>query len=149
VLAIDLDTGKVTTVRYEDPQSDKYPWAQPQVSPSPVGGDYNADRSWGIKHVSVNDPGVDPDPARQSQERDVVVRPDGSELVPRPGTTNWRFDRWLDLHTVVGFANENLRDPDDPEVLKPSSLLTCTVPDGACTLIPDSDFAMLPTPSLR
>ena len=146
VLEIDLESGKVTALPDVAVPDEKNPWVQPKAPP-PIGGDWNADRSWSIKKVSTHDPAVDPDPASR-QSRDVLVRADGTELVPRPGTVNWSFDRWLDPTTVVGVADANLEKPDSLGTLLPSSLLTCTVPDGACTIIPDSSRAILPAPSL-
>jgi hypothetical protein len=147
VLAIDLASGQVTTAPDDDTGNQINPWVRPKVPPEPVGGDWNPDRSWGIKHVRVHDPKVDPEPANR-QARDIFVKADGSQLVPRPAAVNWSFDRWLNPTTVVGFADQNLEDPDNPDDRLPSSVLTCTVPDGNCTLLPDSDNAILPEPSL-
>jgi hypothetical protein len=81
--------------------------------------------------------------------RDELESPDGDRIIPRPDAISWRLDQWLDDTTVVGFANEGLDNPDRVKETKPSSLMTCTVPDGSCTIVPDSDDAILPAPSLH
>lgn len=147
VLAIDLSTGEVTTIADRELSDAEKPWVRAPLSPPTMGGPANADRTWGIYHVSTPDPEHSVDPAI-SFPHDELESADGTRMVPRVDAENWSFDRWLDDTTVVGFANTGLIDPDRAMEVVPSSIVTCTVPSGSCTLVPDSDHAVLPVPSL-
>jgi hypothetical protein len=152
VLAINLASSKVTKMPSDDLWGGDGPWMRPRRPADVQGKDWNPDRSWAIEEVRVRVPEVDKE---KFQRRDVLVRADGTKVVPRPGTINWMFEHWIDKSTVVGYVDTYLVDPDpefpDPDsttTFRPSSLVTCTVPDGECTIVPDSDHAILPQPSL-
>ncbi|AWB93018.1 hypothetical protein [Aeromicrobium chenweiae] len=147
VLSIDLSTGKATSKRDTDTSNPKNPWVGPRFAPEPSEGPANPDRTWGISRISRDVPALAADPAFRF-DRDELTSADGARLVPRTGAVSWRLEAWVDSETVVGHANDNLDNPDFVKDPKTPSLMTCTVPDGACTLVPDSEHAILPEPSL-
>lgn len=146
VLAIDLASGDVSTVP-DDPSGDRQPWETGTISPPTTGGAANPDRTWGIYHVTVEDPDLS-DVSGLRFSRDELEPADGQRVVPRPDARTWSFEQWIDESTVAGFANPGLGDPDRITDPLPRSVMTCTVPDGSCTIVPDSDGAILPEPSL-
>jgi hypothetical protein len=145
VLEVKLSSGEVRTIDDHGLSDAQKGWANPPLSPT--GGLPNADRSWGIYHTSKSNPEQSTDPAIRFPH-DELESADGTRIVPRVDAENWYFKQWVDDTTVVGFANTGLDDPDRVKHVSPSSLLRCTVPDGNCTLVPDSDHAVLPIPSL-
>jgi hypothetical protein len=147
VLAVQLSNGQVTTIDDHDLAETEKGWVRPPLSPPTIGGPANADRSWGIYHVSTPDPEQSSDPDVRIP-RDELESADGTRIAPRVDAANWYFEQWVDATTVVGFANTGLVDPDRAMEVVPSSIVSCTVPDGDCTLVPDSDHAVLPVPSL-
>ncbi|MEV7395659.1 hypothetical protein [Aeromicrobium sp. NPDC092404] len=147
VLAVDLATGEVERESDADLGGEQHPWVTPQLSPPTAGGDANPDRTWGIYHVNKMDPKISTDPAVRFPY-DELERAGGTRLVPRVDARNWYLKQWVDNTTVAGFANTGLDDPERVKRTMPSSLLTCTVPSGECELVPDSDDAILPEPSL-
>jgi hypothetical protein len=148
VLAVKLSNGKVMEIADRQLSDAEKPWVNPPLSPPTSGGPANADRSWGIYHVSTPDPEKSSDPAVRFAH-DELESADGTRIVPRVDAENWHFEQWIDTSTVVGFANTGLINPDRAMDVIPGSIVTCTVPDGNCTLIPDSDHAVLPVPSLH
>ena len=80
--------------------------------------------------------------------RDELESADGRRVVPQVDAPTWSFEQWVDVTTVVGFTNPGLDDRERVKKPVPRSLLTCTVPDGACTTIPGSENATLPTQNL-
>lgn len=148
ILAIDLSSGDVSTVPDRDTGNAENPWVGPRLEPGSTDtGAATSDGSWGIRHISR----PDPDQAKESLLQfafDELEAPDGTRLVPRVDAHNWRLEQWVDDTTVAGFADRMLDDPELVKDPKPSSLMTCTVPDGACTLVPDSEDAILPVPNL-
>ena len=148
VLTIDLATGDATTVPDDDVDDDGHPWSPPaQLSPPTSGGPASPDRSWGIYHVSRAAPELSTDPAF-TLPRDELESADGSRLVPRTGVQSWTFERWLDAETVIGFGTEQFDSVEEFDDIDNRRLLTCTVPDGACTIIPNTSRAILPEPSI-
>jgi hypothetical protein len=147
ILSIDLGSGKVTSAPADNIQDEKNPWVSRPLTPPTIGGPTNADRSWGIYHVSKMDRQLSTDPAVKFPY-DELESSDGTRIVPRVNAKNWYFKQWVDDTTVVGFANTGLDNPDRIKHTMSRSLLTCTVPDGDCTIVPDSENAILPEPSL-
>jgi hypothetical protein len=148
IFAVDLATGKVTPTPDSEVDTEvDNPWEGPRLGAEPLYGPANQDRSWGIRHMSKPAPDLSSDPAFDV-ERDVLESADGTRVAPRTGAVSWYFKQWIDKATVAGFANRYLDQADRMDDRPPSSLLTCTVPDGDCTLVPDSEHAMLPEPSL-
>jgi hypothetical protein len=148
VLAIKLSNGEVATIADHGLSDSEKSWVNQPFSPPMTGGPTNADRSWGIYHVSTPDLEQSTDPAI-TFPHDELESADGTRMVPRIDAENWHFTQWVDNTTVVGFANTKLTDPGRVTNVMPSSIVTCTVPDGDCTLVPDSDHAILPVPSLQ
>ncbi|MRJ76662.1 hypothetical protein GEV29_08950 [Aeromicrobium sp. SMF47] len=147
VLSVDLASGKVSSIRSSDISDENNPWATPRLSPPTPGGPANSDRSWAIYHVVKPDPAQSTDPA-VTFPHDELESADGSRLVPRADAENWYLKQWVDDTTVAGFANTGLDDPEMVKNTRSSSLLTCTVPGGACDSVPDSEYAILPEPNL-
>lgn len=61
-------------------------------------------------------------------------------VTPRTGASRWHFRLWLDAHTALGYA---IKGPGDPHRRRltagdTAALMTCTVPDGACRVVPGS-----------
>jgi hypothetical protein len=86
-----------------------------------------------------------------TQSRDRLVSADGTRVSPQTGSPTWSLFRWLDDSTALGFAFDAEPRADgtiDPDAAR--TLITCTVPEGACTPIPAStgEDVVLPTPSL-
>ena len=89
-----------------------------------------------------DDPLVSPDGAWRIEQRDgpgdVVVHRSGDEVVPDAGTARSTLSRWLDDRTVIGVAIDG---PGEGGTIGPDdtvTLMTCTVPSGECTLLPDT-----------
>lgn len=118
VLAVDLATGKVTDQPDEDPSDPTtQPWDAPRY---PDSGPWNADRTWAID---------------QAETRDRFISADGGTVEPSPGTPTWSLSRWLDATTAVGFAVDAPADDGYLDQQAARTLMTCTVPDAACTLV--------------
>jgi hypothetical protein len=147
VIAVDVKGGEITSIPQKDISDDKNPWDGPRFAPEPADGPANPSRTWGISRANKVVPGLSDDPAARFP-RDEIVSPDGVPATLRIDAVSWRFEAWIDDATVVGYANEGLDNPDRVKTTMDRSLATCTVPAGACTLIPDSAHAMLPEPSL-
>jgi hypothetical protein len=117
VLTIDLSSSRVKALRDVDLSDEKNPWVGPRFGGEPARGPASPDRAWGIRRVN------------------------------RTAAVSWSLDSWLGPTRVVGYANvglENANRLNDPE---DRALMTCTVPDGRCTLVPGSENAILPEPS--
>ncbi|MRJ76660.1 hypothetical protein GEV29_08940 [Aeromicrobium sp. SMF47] len=145
-LSIDLESGKVTALPDVSSSDQKNPWDAPRLRGDPSEGPANPDGSWGIRPVNRTVPELASDPDVDFA-RDELESSDGTVLVPRTGAASWSLDSWLDPTTVVGYANVNLQKADLLKEPEDRSLMTCTVPDGACTLVPDSENAILPESS--
>ncbi|SEB77405.1 hypothetical protein SAMN04489844_1031 [Nocardioides exalbidus] len=68
----------------------------------------------------------------------VLLSADGERLRPRTGTDSWEPGWWLDDTTVLGVA------PTGPGGTR--SVITCVVPDGACTSVEGTAGAVVRLP---
>ena len=114
-----------------------------QLTARVIEGDFVYDLATGegteTDEVEPTDPLVSPDGAWRIDEstplREVLVSETGEEVVPDTGTRRWGLTSWVDDTTVVGFSIDgpgtgDQVGPDDSLVM-----MTCTVPDGACTSV--------------
>lgn len=90
------------------------------------------------------DPLVSPDASwriRTRRERDDLVARTGERLALDVGTERWTLFGWRDARTAVGYA---ISGPGRGYEVGPEdrkTLMTCTVPDGSCELVPGTTSA--------
>ncbi len=89
--------------------------------------------------AGVVDPLVSPDGAWRIDEsvalRELLVSESGEQVVPDAGTERWGLTTWVDATTVLGYA---VAGPGEGGEVGPDNtltMITCTVPDGACTQV--------------
>lgn len=71
--------------------------------------------------------------------RDVVVGPEGDELVPDAGTPRWTLTSWLGASTVIGVAIAGEGSGDTVGPGNSLALMTCRVPSGTCETVPGTE----------
>lgn len=130
VLTVALPDGDVTSKEVSNPNDPTLPWYTPRFEDDLNGGPWNADHTWVILEGRV---------------RDRFQSADGQVVEPRPDTAMWTLGGWINPTTAVGTAvagpvsEANLVDPDAER-----TLMTCTVPDGACTPVPGAGSGAFP-----
>ncbi len=137
VLTVGLSGGEVTAEDVDEVFSTTQPWYSPRYQDDLNGGPWNPSRTWAID---------------RAEPRDRFVSGDGRRVEVIPGTPTWSLSHWIDDHTAVGFAVHAPPDDGFLDQQAETTLMTCTVPDGACTLVPEAagppGSVLLPNSSL-
>ncbi|MRJ76661.1 hypothetical protein GEV29_08945 [Aeromicrobium sp. SMF47] len=147
VLTIDLSSSRVKALQDVDLSDEKNPWVGPRFGGEPARGPASPDRAWGIRRVNRTVPQLASDPNMYFARDELESDTGGARLVPRTAAVSWSLDSWLGPTRVVGYANVGLENADRLNNPEDRTLMTCTVPDGRCTLVPGSERAILPEPS--
>ncbi|QSR28853.1 hypothetical protein CFH99_24845 [Nocardioides aromaticivorans] len=139
VVAVELASGEAEVVSDANSGYDDQPWyaalsSEPELT-SPGG-------AWTIRQPPRGAPQLVPAAGGAPVTTRLTAADLGVDpLEPQPRDLGWRLDSWLDDATAAGIATVSA-SLDGAQTFP---LVTCTVPDGACRVVPGTeDGAILP-----